>query len=110
MGGVWLERHLPLILCHILDLLTHSKTTSTHIDAVYSRKCIGFIIKSVFNRLLGESAQLAATKHLCSLIIQYTNHTSSNGLSNELGIYLCMYLSIYLCTYVCIYVCMYVCI
>ena len=65
-----MERHLPLISRHVLDLVSHSKTTSTHIDAVYARKCVGFILRQVFGRLLGESAQLAAVRHLSQLVSQ----------------------------------------
>lgn len=72
MGGGWVERHLPTMTQHILSLLSHSKTTATHIDAVYSRKCVGFILRSVFGQLLGESAQFVAAKHLCQLVVQTT--------------------------------------
>ena len=65
-----MERHLPLISRHILELVSHSKTTSTHIDAVYSRKCVGFILRHVFGRLLGESAQVATVRHLSQLVSQ----------------------------------------
>lgn len=70
LGGGWVERHLPLITRHILELVSHAKTTSTHIDAVYSRKCVGFVLRQVFGRLLGESAQLAAARHLSQLVSQ----------------------------------------
>ena len=70
MGGVWVERHLSTLTQHILDLVSHPKTISTHIDAVYSRKCVSFILRSVFGRLLGESAQFVAARHLCQLICQ----------------------------------------
>jgi hypothetical protein len=72
------ERHLPTMTQHILSLLSHPKATSTHIDAVYSRKCVSFILRSVFGQLLGESAQFIAAKHLCQLIIQ-TTATSGTG-------------------------------
>ena len=70
MGGKWLERHLPLISQSVLDLLSHPKTTSTHIDAVYSRKCVQFILRSMFGGLLSESTQLIAAIHLCKVITQ----------------------------------------
>ncbi len=71
MGGIWLERHLPLLLSHLLELLCNSKTTSTHVDAVYTRKCIGFVIEHSFNTLLGEPAQLVACNQMCKLIQDY---------------------------------------
>ena len=70
MGGGWVERNLPVITKHVLELVSHPRTISTHIDAVYSRKCISFILRSVFGRLLGESAQFLAAKHLCQFVSQ----------------------------------------
>ena len=63
-----MERNLSTIAKHILELVAHPKTTQSHIDAVYARKCVGFIFRSVFGKLLGESAQFVAAKHLCQLI------------------------------------------
>lgn len=65
-----MERHLPIVTRHILSLLSSPKATSTHIDAVYSRKCISFILRSTFSQLLGESAQFVAAKHLCQFLSQ----------------------------------------
>ena len=75
MGGVWLERHLFAIFHHILELVASPKTTSTHIDSVYARKCVSFILNTCVSRLLGESAQLLATKHLCKLVTQAATAT-----------------------------------
>lgn len=70
MGGGWVERNLSVITKHILELVSQPRAISTHIDAVYSRKCISFILRSVFGRLLGESAQFLAAKHLCQFVSQ----------------------------------------
>ena len=78
MGGVWLERNLQLILQHVLELLSNPKTISTHIDAVYSRKCVSFILRSSFSKLLGESAQLMAATYLCQQVIQYSSSTQAS--------------------------------
>ena len=80
MGGGWVERNLSIITKHILELVSHPRTISTHIDAVYSRKCISFILRSVFGRLLGESAQFLAAKHLC----QFVSQTLASGTSQPL--------------------------
>lgn len=77
MGGKWLERHLPLISQHVLDLLSHSKTIPTHIDAVYSRKCVQFILRSTLGNLLSESTQLIAAIHLCKVITQLSCGTTA---------------------------------
>ena len=63
-----MERNLTTLAKHVLELVAHPKTTQSHIDAVYARKCVGFIFRSVFGKLLGESAQFVAAKHLCQLI------------------------------------------
>ena len=78
MGGVWLERHLQVISSDILELLTHPKTIATHIDAVYSRKCVQFIMRSSFSRLLGESSLLAVCTYLCKLIARLISGLTLN--------------------------------
>lgn len=81
-----MERHIPLIAKHVLELVAHPKTTSTHIDAVYSRKCVSFILRYVFSHLLGESAQLAAAGHLTSIATQTVMNIkgASSSLSSSL--------------------------
>ena len=74
-----MERHLPTVTQHILSLVSHPKATPTHIDAVYSRKCVNFILRSVFGQLLGESAQYLAAKQLCQLIIQTVTSGGGGG-------------------------------
>ena len=81
MGGVWVERNLPVLAKHVLELVAHPKTTQSHIDAVYSRKCVGFIFRSVFGKLLGESAQFVAAKHLCQLVCVMLSASPSLSLS-----------------------------
>ena len=79
MGGVWVERNLSTITRHVLELVVHPKTTQSHIDAVYARQCVGFIFRSVFGKLLGESAQFVAAKQLCQLIVaMLTTPTSAS--------------------------------
>jgi len=57
-------KHLSIVTKHVLDLLASPKTTSNHIDAVYSRKCISFILKTIFRRLFGEPLQIVAAREL----------------------------------------------
>ena len=64
MGGVWLEKNLAVVIKHVLDLLATPKTTSSHIDAVYSRKCVSFILETSFRRLFGEPTQIIAAREL----------------------------------------------
>jgi hypothetical protein len=67
LGGRWLERNLRQFVTHLLtELLSHPKTTMTHIDAVFARRCVGHVIRVLVVRLLGEKAQLSACKDLVS--------------------------------------------
>ena len=68
MGGVWLEKHLAVVIKHVLDLLATPKTTSSHIDAVYSRKCVSFILETTFRRLFGEPTQIIAARELLQVV------------------------------------------
>ena len=80
-----MERNLTTLAKHVLELVAHPKTTQSHIDAVYARKCVGFIFRSVFGKLLGESAQFVAAKHLCQLIstMSTASHATSSASSSS---------------------------
>ncbi|XP_033734296.1 HEAT repeat-containing protein 5B-like isoform X1 [Pecten maximus] len=73
MGGLWLERNISMFLNHVLDLVASPKSTPTHVDAVYARKCVLFIIRSSIGGLLGEKAQIAAAKEICQIIVKQMN-------------------------------------
>lgn len=68
MGSVWFEKNLNTFLVHILELVANPKAASSHVDAVYSRKCINFILKSVTGKMLGEKAQTSACKEIVQII------------------------------------------
>lgn len=73
MGGLWLERNLQPFLKHILDLVANPKAASSHVDAVYSRKCINFILHSVIGKMLSEKAQASACKEIVLIIAKQMN-------------------------------------
>ena len=54
LGTLWLERHLNTLLGHVLELVAHPKAAPSHVDAVYSRRCVGHIVQ-VFKILLALS-------------------------------------------------------
>ena len=62
LGGLWLERNLFVFVHHILELVANPKATPTHVDAVYSRKCVIFIMHATVGRMLGEKAQVTGRK------------------------------------------------
>lgn len=70
MGGTWVEKNIGRILTQVLDLLSNAKATQNHVDAVYSRKCVSFVLRTMLGRLLGEKAQVIAGKELCKLVSQ----------------------------------------
>ena len=70
MGGLWLERNISIFLNHILDLVANPRATPTHVDAVYARKCVSFVMRSVIGGLLGEKAQIAAAIEICQIIVR----------------------------------------
>ncbi|XP_030052254.1 HEAT repeat-containing protein 5B [Microcaecilia unicolor] len=68
LGGQWLERNFATFLSHVLDLVSHPRAIQTHVEAVYSRRCVSFILRATVGSLLGEKAQLAAAKEICQAI------------------------------------------
>ncbi|XP_022214446.2 HEAT repeat-containing protein 5B isoform X2 [Drosophila obscura] len=78
MGSVWLERQLSVFLAHVLDLVANPKAACSHVDAVYSRKCINFILRSTIGKMLGEKAQTAACKELIHMVAKQMSSIDFN--------------------------------
>jgi HEAT repeat-containing protein 5 len=78
MGSVWLERNMQSFLVHVLDLVANPKAASSHVDSVYSRKCINFILRSIIGKMLGEKAQSSACKELVHIIAKQMNSIDFN--------------------------------
>ena len=72
-----------MIFKHLLLLLSHHKAISSHIDAVYSRKSIAFILRWIVTRLLGESSQLQGAKVITELISQVVTASVGTGSGTE---------------------------
>lgn len=73
LGGIWLERNVGTLIAHVLDLVTNPKAASSHVEAVYSRKCVNFILRGTVGKLLGEGAQAAACKEIAHIILKQMN-------------------------------------
>lgn len=71
MGTAWFEKHLSAFYIHILELVANPKTASSHVDAIYSRKCVNFILRSVNRKMLSEKAQSSACKELAQIISKH---------------------------------------
>lgn len=84
LGNHWLEKNMLFFLAHLLDLLSNPKCATTHMDVVYSRRCVGFIFRSVLGKHLGEKHQIQAIKVLLSLINKYIDSgvSSSSEITN----------------------------
>ena len=68
LGSNWLERNLRLFITHVLNLVNGTKAVSTHLDAVYSRKCVQFVLRSIIGGMLNEKVQLQAARELIIII------------------------------------------
>ncbi|XP_067876550.1 HEAT repeat-containing protein 5B [Heterodontus francisci] len=68
LGGQWLERNFATFLTHVLELVSHPRATQSHVEAVYSRRCVSFILRATVGSILGEKAQIAAAKEVCQAI------------------------------------------
>ncbi|KAG5327693.1 HTR5B protein, partial [Pseudoatta argentina] len=73
LDGTWLERNIGALIAHVLDLVTNPKAASSHVEAVYSRKCVNFILRGTIGKLLGEGAQAAACKEIAHIILKQMN-------------------------------------
>lgn len=78
MGSSWLEKNLDIFTNHILELVANPKAATSHVDAVYSRKCVNFILRRSFGRLLGEKAQFSALKVLAATVLKQMNSIGKN--------------------------------
>ena len=85
LGSVWLERNLSAFLVHLLDLLANPKAITSHMDAVYSRKCVAFVLRSVLNKQLSEKAQLAAIKELVNILNRHLSSNSNDSNTDKTG-------------------------
>jgi len=79
MGTTWLERNLAVFINKVLGLVANNKTTPNHVEAVYARKCVNFILRTVISFLLSDGGQMLAGKELCEII----RHTMSNMKINQ---------------------------
>ena len=73
MGVKWVTKYLSAVIMHVLELAASQRNTTSHIDAVYSRKCVSFILHSVFSAMLPERIQVQAVKELCKIISKQMN-------------------------------------
>lgn len=68
------------VIDHVLQLVCQPKACPSHVDAVYARKCVLFILRTVIGGTLGEKAQIAAAKEICMIVVK---HMNAIDVSNE---------------------------
>ncbi|XP_077117159.1 HEAT repeat-containing protein 5A isoform X2 [Ranitomeya variabilis] len=68
LGGHWLSRNVPVLVAHLLDIVSHQKTTPTAVEAACTRRCVSYILRATLGELLGEKAQLEAAREMCEII------------------------------------------
>lgn len=88
LGGQWLERNFAVFLSHVLELASHPRATQTHVEAVYSRRCVSFVLRASLGGLLGEKAQIAAGREICQAIAKQTRAVGKEVLDGgELSVF-----------------------
>jgi len=61
------------MLNHMFSLASNPRASVFHVDAVYARKCVMFMLRSLIGGLLSERAQIAAAKEICIVIVKQMN-------------------------------------
>uniref|UniRef100_A0A094ZDV1 HEAT repeat-containing protein 5B n=1 Tax=Schistosoma haematobium TaxID=6185 RepID=A0A094ZDV1_SCHHA len=74
MGPLWFETNLSTILTHLVNLLLVPRATPTHVEAIYARQCIQYLLGTVFRHLLSESIQLVAISELIKILIYHLQY------------------------------------
>ncbi|VDP57509.1 unnamed protein product [Schistosoma mattheei] len=74
MGPLWFETNLSTILTHLMNLLLVPRATPTHVEAIYARQCIQYLLGTVFRHLLSESIQLVAISELIKILVYHLQY------------------------------------
>jgi hypothetical protein len=73
MGPQWVERHSTVWVTHVLGLVGNARAAPSHVDAVYARKCVLFVLHALVAGMMSEKAQIAAAKDMCAIIARHMN-------------------------------------
>ncbi|THD24378.1 HEAT repeat-containing protein [Fasciola hepatica] len=82
LGPECFETNLASIIAHCTNLLANTRATPTHAEAIYARNCVGFILGTLYRRLLSEPVQLVAARELVGLLRQRLQFMQSLDESN----------------------------
>ena len=78
LGQQWIEKHLPVVIAHVSEMVTCLKAGTSPAEIISARKSVYFILSSVIGRLLRENVQLNACKELI-LSLQKSKHNADLG-------------------------------
>lgn len=70
LGPQCFETELASVIAHCTNLLANARATPTHAEAIYARNCVGFILGTLYRRLLSEPVQLVAARELTAMLRQ----------------------------------------
>ncbi|PIO38409.1 hypothetical protein AB205_0106890, partial [Aquarana catesbeiana] len=68
LGAQWLSRNVPLLLSHVLELVSHQKATQNPVEACCARRCVSYILRATIGEMLSEKAQLEAAREICEVV------------------------------------------
>ncbi|XP_078491480.1 HEAT repeat-containing protein 5B-like [Ciona intestinalis] len=83
LGSDWLQKNVSTFLNKVLEMVAQPKASVSHVDAVYSRRCITFILRSTLGAMLGEPQQQVAVLELCRIISKQTSYLDANVSDNS---------------------------
>uniref|UniRef100_H2Y0W9 HEAT repeat-containing protein 5B n=1 Tax=Ciona intestinalis TaxID=7719 RepID=H2Y0W9_CIOIN len=83
LGSDWLQKNISTFLNKVLEMVAQPKASVSHVDAVYSRRCITFILRSTLGAMLGEPQQQVAVLELCRIISKQTSYLDANVSDNS---------------------------
>jgi len=81
------------MLNHMFSLASNPRASVFHVDAVYARKCVMFMLRSLIGGLLSERAQIAAAKEICLVIVKQMNMLGMPPMFRVLYVYMVVSLS-----------------
>ncbi|KAF7232841.1 hypothetical protein EG68_06925 [Paragonimus skrjabini miyazakii] len=76
MGSQWFETNIVTIVSHCISLLENPRAIPTHAEAIFARQCVGYILGTLFRRLLSEPVQLVVARELIVLVRQRLQNAS----------------------------------
>ncbi|KPL97673.1 hypothetical protein QR98_0002980, partial [Sarcoptes scabiei] len=84
MGPEWIEKNNQTLLNHFFEILSNAKAISNNLDAIHSRRCIMFILKTIIGTFLTDQGKFLAIKELVKILAKYSqtnfskNHSSTD--------------------------------